>query len=65
MVRYKVGGLPAMMKRYLVDELTMAVRVMVDDFDAVSTYQMIDGEGDVLPSIYRMGGGGAAAPPSA
>jgi len=64
-VRYKVGGLPAMMKRYLVDELTMAVRVMVDDFDAVSTYQMIDGEGDVLPSIYRMGGGGAAAPPSA
>ena len=27
---------------------------MVDDFDAVKTYQMVDDEGDVLPPLYRM-----------
>lgn len=33
---------------------TMTVRVMVDDFDAVCTYQMIDADGDVLPAAFKM-----------
>ncbi len=52
-VRYKLGEFRAMMKRTLVDELTMTVRVMCDDFDAVATYQMLDPEGDLMQAPYR------------
>ena len=40
-VRYTIGqeALPVLMKRYLISEQTMVVRVMCDDFDCVCTYQ--------------------------
>uniref|UniRef100_A0A7S2GLU0 Uncharacterized protein n=1 Tax=Haptolina brevifila TaxID=156173 RepID=A0A7S2GLU0_9EUKA len=56
-VRFTIGyqRSPVLMQRFLKpDGDSMVVRVMVDDFFAQCTYQMVDDDGDVLPPTFRM-----------
>jgi len=55
MVRYTIpGGANAIIKRTLSDDLTMVVRVMCADFDAVATYQKVDKDHDIIPKPFKL-----------
>ena len=55
MVRYTIpGGANAIIKRTLSDDLTMVVRVMCADFDAVATYQKVDKDHDIIPKAFKL-----------